>query len=70
MSVSQITAPDLDEDEARDLALMLTQLDVRQVANRKRIVYFNREKRVRKLGFSVPRSCGVWLRFWDGRKRP
>ncbi|WP_033189299.1 phage portal protein [Rhodococcoides fascians] len=54
MSVSRITAPDLDPDESRDLALMLTQLDVRGVANRKRIVYFNREKRVRKLGFSVP----------------
>lgn len=54
MSVSRITSPDLSEDERRDLALMLTQLDARQVANRKRIVYFNREKRVRKLGFSVP----------------
>lgn len=54
MSVSQITAPDLSPGERVALAQMLTQLDARQASNRKRIEYYNREKRLRKFGFSVP----------------
>lgn len=54
MTVSQITAPDLSEQERDYLFRMLVQLDARQATNKRRIEYFGREKRLRKFGFSVP----------------